>query len=67
MFYIYGADGVLSPLSLHATVQSYLIISDSVCVQDLQQRAEAKVAGLEAHIAMLKDQIASLQVWPPLE
>jgi len=33
-------------------------------VQDLQQRAETKVAGLEAHIAMLKDQIASLQVWP---
>ena len=36
-------------------------------MQDLQQRAEAKVAGLEAHIAMLKDQIASLQVWPLLE
>ena len=38
------------------------------CVtQDLQQRAEAKVAGLEAQIAMLKDQISSLQARPALE
>ena len=30
--------------------------------QELQQKAEAKVAGLEAQIAMLRDQISSLQV-----
>ena len=30
--------------------------------QELQQKAEAKVAGLEAQIAMLRDQITLLQV-----
>ena len=30
--------------------------------QELQQKAEAKVAGLEAQIAMLRDQLSSLQV-----
>ena len=30
--------------------------------QEMQQKAEAKVAGLEAQIAMLRDQIISLQV-----
>ena len=31
--------------------------------QELQQKAEAKVAGMEAQIAMLRDQISLLQVW----
>ena len=30
--------------------------------QELQQKAEAKVAGLEAQVATLRDQIISLQV-----
>ena len=54
--------------NLHVTcissVQSGL--TSQLGMQDLQQRAEAKVTGLTEQIAVLRDQIASLQARPAL-
>ncbi len=62
------------PMQAHPALESHMHVTStmrhqvnsSTSAQDLQQRAEAKVAGLEAQIAMLKDQIASLQACPAL-